>query len=78
MLNAQGSDRVEVLLGQARVSNGVFSIDFASVSLAHDERMIKSWRKLHIDGDELRYTMGMATTSVPDGALHLTAHLTRQ
>jgi hypothetical protein len=78
VLNAQGSDRVEVLSGHAEVSGSVVSIDLESVALANDERMISSWRKLQIDGDELSYTMGMATNSVPKGATHLTARLTRQ
>jgi len=78
VLNAQGSDRVEVLSGHAELSGGVVSIDLESVALVHDERMISSWWKLHIDGDELRYSMGMATKSVPKGATHLTARLTKQ
>jgi len=78
VLNTQDSGRVEVLTGQGKVSGSVVLIDLESLVLAHDERMISSWRKLHLDDDELAYTMGMATTSVPTGALHLTARLTRQ
>ena len=78
ILNAQGADRVEVLSGYAEVSGTVVSIDLKSIAVVHDERMVHSWRKLHVDGEELRYTMGMATSSVPQGATHLTAHLTRR
>ena len=78
LLNVQGSDRVEVLNGAAVVRGGTLSIELNSVALAHDERMIRSWRKLQLDGDSLRYSMGMATRRVPEGALHLSANLTRQ
>ena len=60
------------------IGGSVVSVDLKSVALVHDERMISSWWKLHIDGDELRYTMGMATKTVPGGAVHLTARITRQ
>ena len=78
VLNAQGDDRVEVLTGIASVSQGVVRYDLHSVVLAHDDRMIESWREIEVGRDELRYTMDMATTSVPDRTIHLTATLTRQ
>lgn len=77
MLNAQGSDRVEVLRGKAATEEDVLVLELESVAIAGDDRMIRSWRSLELEGDELRYTMGMATTRVPDGALHLTARLSR-
>ena len=77
MLNAQGSDRVEVLRGTASATGRTLVIDAESVAIAGDDRMIRSWRSLELQGDELRYTMGMATTRVPDGATHLTARLVR-
>lgn len=76
ILNAQGGDRVEVLRGPIRFSNGVLVIELESVVLAHDHRMLRSWREFRFEGDRLRYTMGMATTAVPEGAPHLTATLT--
>jgi hypothetical protein len=78
VLNAEGSDRVEVLTGTMAERDGVLVLDLRSVVLAHDERMISSWRQIEVEGDELRYTMGMATTRVPEGANHLTARLTRR
>ncbi len=78
ILNAQGSDRVEVLRGHVEVRENKLLLDLDSVALAHDERMIRSWRRLQLEGDVLRYTMGMATKHVPDGATHLTARLTRR
>jgi len=76
-LNAQGSDRTEVLRGRASLEDDVLLLDLKSVVLALDERMISSWRKIQVDGDVLAYTMGMATRQVPDGTTHLTARLTR-
>lgn len=79
VLNAQGSDRVEVLSGDAvLLHDGTLVLDLESVVLAHDERMIRSWRQIEVDGDELRYMMGMATTEVPDGDQHLAARLHRR
>jgi hypothetical protein len=77
VMNAQGSSRVEVLEGAAVEENGVLTIDLESVALTGDERMISSWRKLVYAGDRLRYEMGMSTTAVTDGELHLSAELTR-
>ncbi len=77
ILNAQGSDRVEVLRGRASTNGDVLVLDLKSAVVANDDRMIRTWRTIEVDGHELRYTMGMATTQVPDGADHLTAHLTR-
>ena len=74
--NAQASDRVEVLRGRATASDS-FTLELKSVVLAHDERMVWSWRTLRLRGDVLRYEMAMATTLVPDGAPHLTARLSR-
>ena len=78
VLNAQADDRVEVLHGQITRDGATTALDLRSVLLANDVRMVKSWRRIEVDGDELQYTMGMATTAVPDGALHLTARLTRR
>ena len=78
ILNAQSSGRVEVLRGSVSLQEGTVVVDLHSVTLAHDERMIGSRRELRLDEDELAYSMAMATTSVPEVATHLTAHLTRR
>ena len=78
ILNAQGSDRVEVLRGDVEVRGNAFLLDLHSVVLAHDERMIRSWRRLQVEGEVLSYSMGMATKQVPGGTTHLTARLTRR
>jgi hypothetical protein len=77
-MNAQGTDRIESLHGDISDVGGHVSIELASVAIAGDDRMIRSWRSLKVDGDDLAYTMGMATTQVPDGAIHLVAKLSRR
>ncbi len=77
VFNAQGTDRVEVLRGPATTQNGLLVLDLESVLVAGDERVLRSWRSIVVDGDVLRYRMGMATTDVPDGANHVTAALIR-
>jgi hypothetical protein len=78
VMNAQGTDRIESLHGDISDVGGRVSIELASVAIAGDDRMIRSWRSLEVDGDDLAYTMGMATTQVPDGAIHLVAKLSRR
>lgn len=75
--SSQALDRVEVLRGALSPTDSGFSLDVESVSIAHDPRMIRSWRSIVVSADRLSYTMGMATTAVPDGANHLEAELTR-
>lgn len=78
ILNAQGTDRVEILQGEVSSAAGMIRIELTSVAIAGDDRMIRSWRNLEIHEDQLAYTMGMTTTQVPDGAIHLTAELSRR
>lgn len=75
--SSQGLDRVEVLRGGVSMSDDGFTLDVESVLIAHDPRMIRSWRTIVYGNDQLSYTMGMATTAVPNGGPHLTAELTR-
>ena len=77
LLNSQGSDRVEALVGTVADADDGLVLDFTSRSLADDERMVDSWRTWTLRGDELSYTMGMRTTAVRTGASHLAATLRR-
>ena len=77
ILNAQGADRVEVLTGIIERSPGKTVVRLESTTLAHDDRMVGSWRTITIRGDRLDYLMDMATTAVPGGADHLNASLER-
>lgn len=77
LLNSQGSDRVEALLGTVADADDGLVLDFTSRSLADDERMVDSWRTWTVRDDELSYTMGMRTTAVPTGSSHLAATLRR-
>ena len=77
LTSAQALDRVEVLTGTVTVSDDGLFLDVESTLIGHDERMIRSWRTIVFDTERLTYTMGMATTSVPEGAAHLAAELVR-
>ena len=74
---AEALDRVEVLTGSVTVSDDGLFLDVESSLIAHDPRMIRSWRTIVFDTERLTYTMGMATTAVPDGDAHLAAELIR-
>ena len=78
MLNAQGADRVEVLDGRWSVDGETVSLELRSAALAHDDRMISSWRNITVSDGKFSYDMGMATTAVPKGATHLTGMLQRR
>lgn len=77
ILNAQGADRVEVLVGTVDRASGETVIRLESNAIAHDDRMVGSWRNITIRGHRLDYEMGMTTVAVPGGANHLVASLER-
>ena len=78
ILNAQGSDRVELLTGSMERLMLGFTISLRSRSIVGDDRMITSWREWQLATDGFSYSMGMSTAVVPDGAPHLSAELRRQ
>lgn len=78
VLSAQGSDRVEVLIGVLDTADDLFTLNLASTGVFNDERMISSWRKLRLTDNTLTYSMGMATDQVSAEELHLTAELHRE
>ncbi len=78
VMNAQGTDRIESLHGEISNAGDRVSIELTSVAIAGDDRVTRTWRSLEVNGDELAYTMGMATTQVPQGAPHLAAKLSRR
>ena len=77
VLNAQGNDRTEVLRGTATPTETGFHLALRSTSLAHDGRMVSSWRTWVLEGDRFTYTMGMRTTATDEEAPHLAAELRR-
>lgn len=78
ILNAQGTDRVELLSGSMERTMVGFNISLRSKSIVGDDRMIASWREWQLAADGFSYSMGMSTGVVPDGAHHLSAELRRQ
>ena len=77
MTSAHGLDRLEAMTGHVRESPWGLVLTLTSTSFAHDERMIKSWRKWVVTSNHIHYDMGMATESTPEGAHHLSADLFR-
>jgi hypothetical protein len=75
MTSAHGLDRLEAMRGNLHLLPEGLTLDLTSTSLAHDERMINSWRRWEIRGDHFHHDMGMATTSTPEGVHHLSADL---
>ena len=78
LLNAQGTDRVEVLHGRMhRNSDGGWELRLASVLHAHDERMRTASRTIRMQDQTLSYEMRMTTDRVASEEPHLTASLER-
>jgi hypothetical protein len=76
LLSAQ-KGRNEVLVGPVEPANTMFRIHFVSKSITDDPRMISSTRTFELEGDTLRYEMGMHTTKVEGLTPHLKIGLQR-
>ncbi|HUE99944.1 MAG TPA: FABP family protein [Anaerolineales bacterium] len=77
IVNAQGGGRSEVLVGALEVTDVVVRIHFVRKALTNDPRMICTERTFELEGDTLRYEMGMQTTKVDRLTLHLKIALQR-
>jgi hypothetical protein len=78
LANVQSGGRGEVLIGAiARIGRRI-KLDFKSISVTNDERMVASARTIEIDGNELHYEMTMHTTRVDELTRHLVADLRRE
>ncbi len=74
--NSQNNGRVEVLQGQIdmnSLSEQELKIEFASVVLAHDPKMVETKRVLTVKADVLHYILLMSTNTTPEP--NLTMHL---
>ena len=76
MISAQ-IGRSEILIGSVELLDNIVQIPFVSKTIANDPRMITSKRMFELDGDTLRYEMGMHTTKVERLTLHLKIALQR-
>jgi hypothetical protein len=76
LVSAQ-TGRHEVLTGSIESVDAIFRIHFVSKSITNDPRMISSTRTFELDGDTLRYEMGMHTTKVEGLTPHLKIALQR-
>ena len=77
LVSAQSGGRTEVLRGTVEVFGSQLVIEFVSTAIANDPRLTCSSRRWELDGDTLRYSMAMSTTSVAALTPHLTAVLVR-
>lgn len=69
--------RNEVLTGSVELLESSIRIRFVSKSITNDPRLISSARTFELDGDTLRYEMGMQTTKVERLMPHLKIALQR-
>ncbi len=76
MVSAQ-IGRSEVLVGSVETVDGMTHIHFVSKTITNDPRMVSSMRMLALEGDVLRYEMGMHTTKVERLTPHLKITLQR-
>ena len=76
LVSAQ-TGRNEVLIGSIEPVGAMFRIHFVSKSITDDLRMISSRRTFEMEGDTLRYEMGMHTTKVERLTPHLKMTLQR-
>ena len=76
-LDSAQTGRHEVLIGSMEPLGEMFRIHFVSKSITDDPRMISSERIFELEGDTLRYEMGMHTTKVAGQTPHLKIALER-
>ena len=69
LVNAQSGGRSEVLVGRIEVLGSSIRIHFRSKTITNDPRLLCTERIFEVEGESLRYEMGMQTTSV-DGLVH--------
>ena len=77
LVNTQAGGRSEVLLGVVENLDDLIRIRFTSKSISKDPRMIFSARTFDLEGDTLRYEMGMHTTKVEQLRPHVKIALQR-
>jgi hypothetical protein len=76
MVSAQKSGRVEILRGGTlKTDETIIKLDLASVAILNDDRMIRSGRMLHFQGETLEYELWMSTTKNVTYQRHLVARL---
>ena len=75
--NTQNNGRVEVMRGRFLVEGQSMMGDFSTETFANDPRMIQAVRRLVMDGDQLNYSLSMATTAHSSLHIHLDGQLKR-
>lgn len=75
--NTQNNGRIEVMRGHFELNGQQVIGDFSTETFANDPRMIEATRRLVVDGDQLHYTLSMATNAHPSLRIHLEGDLRR-
>lgn len=78
MINRQGEEHVEVLLGEVQpLDEATIQLRVKSQTLVDNNGVIETSREMVVSGDRLHYATGMATESVPALRHHLEGHLVK-
>lgn len=78
LLNAQNSNRVEVLKCiDLKIENSGTELIFESKYFGNDERMVRTQREYFINGNKLTFRMCMATSGTPQFQEHLRSVLVK-
>ena len=77
LVNAQSGGRTEILIGIAEPISNLIRIHFKSSAITNDPRVICTERVFELEGDTLRYEMGMQTIKVERLMPHLKITLRR-
>jgi hypothetical protein len=75
VMNAQGTDRVEVMHGRIERNGAGWQLGLESILHGHDERVRTATRTIRLSGGNLSYTMRMTTDRVVEAESHLEAQL---
>jgi THAP4-like, heme-binding beta-barrel domain len=77
LVNAQGSGRLERLLGSLEQTETGMILRLQSTAFLNDPRMLESSRIMTVEGDTLHYRQSMHTTAVSENTFHVESRLKR-
>jgi len=77
LINAQGSGRLERLIGSLEQTEKRLILQLGSATFMNDPRMLETKRTFILDGNTLHYTQDMGTTAVSEISHHVEATLKR-
>lgn len=78
LVNAQGSGRLERLIGSLEETEKGLILHLHSTAFLNDPRMVETSRMITVEGNDLHYIQTMHTTAVPSPTHHVEARLNRK